>query len=88
VGIDEDTALVIEPAGGLEVVGDGAVTLIDGRQMSSNFLPGVLHEALELVDVKLHLLPAGARYGATAKAVPPALLDIVSVLTSPGSVLS
>ncbi|MED5622273.1 cyanophycinase [Ideonella sp. BN130291] len=89
VGIDEDTALVIERSGGgLEVVGDGAVTLIDGRQMSSNFLPGPEHEALELVDVKLHLLPAGARYGSAAKAVPPALQDIVSILTSRGSPLS
>jgi cyanophycinase len=89
VGIDEDTALVIERSGGgLEVVGDGAVTLIDGRQMSSNFLPGPEREALELVDVKLHLLPAGARYGSAAKAVPSALQDIVSILTSPGSPLS
>jgi len=85
IGIDEDTALVVEPSGGLEVVGDGAVTLIDGRQMSSNFLTGHEGETLELVDVKLHLLPAGARYGRHAKQVPPALQDILSVLTSSGS---
>ncbi|MEW6705079.1 MAG: cyanophycinase [Pseudomonadota bacterium] len=102
VGIDEDTALVIEPCGGLEVVGDGAVTLLDGRQMSSNFLAGHDRAALELIDVKLHLVPAGARYvcdGVNApprgagrwrqpRQVPPALQGIATLLTSPGSIPS
>jgi cyanophycinase len=100
VGIDEDTALVVEPCGGIEAVGDGAVTLLDGRGMSSNFLPGAEADALELIDVKLHLLPAGARYSCNLagpvpsrragrwgepRAVPPALQDIVALLTSSGS---
>lgn len=94
VGIDEDTALVIPPDGGIEVVGDGAVTLIDGRQMSSSFLPGRAGQSLELIGVKLHLLPAGARYGRDGRParrrrrdpfdlreMPPLLGDIVAVLT-------
>jgi cyanophycinase len=100
VGIDEDTALVVEPCGGIEAVGDGAVTLLDGRQMSSNFLAGQQRDTLELIDVKLHLLPAGARYTCNPEApvptrragrwgeprpLPPALQDIVSLLTSSGS---
>lgn len=104
VGIDEDTALVIEPSGAVEAVGEGAVTFIDGRQMSSNFLSGQQRETLELIDVKLHLLPAGARYvfdaPATATAprragrwgepneVPQALREIVHLITSSGSSLS
>jgi cyanophycinase len=95
IGIDEDTALVIPPDGGIEVVGDGAVTLIDGRQMSSSFLPGRAGQALELIGVKLHLLPAGARYDGEGRParrrrrdpldlreMPPLLGDIVAVLTA------
>jgi cyanophycinase len=100
VGIDEDTALVVEPCGGIEAVGDGAVTLLDGRGMSSSFLHGAEADALELIDVKLHLLPAGARYSCTPagplparragrwgepRAVPPALQEIVALLTGSGS---
>ncbi len=88
IGIDEDTALVIEPCGGIEVVGDAAVTLIDGRQMSSSLVSGHQGQALELVDVKLHLLPAGARYGCGAEPTPPALQDIVSILIGSGGPLS
>src|SRR5690606_21125924 len=35
VGIDEDTALIVSGSGHMEVVGAGAVTLLDGRHMSS-----------------------------------------------------
>ncbi len=91
-GIDEDTALVVEPGRGIEVIGEGAVTVIDGRQMTSNFLEVGEREHLELVNVKLHLLPAGTRYALDARpeekkskrarAVPPALVDVIAAMTS------
>lgn len=62
IGIDEDTALVIEHQNRLEVVGAGAITLLDGRQMSSNILDIDAQERLEMIDVRLHLLPAGTSY--------------------------
>lgn len=61
-GIDENTALIVRPGHGLEVIGDGAVTLIDGREMQSNFSDVKTRGTLELADVRLHLLPAGVRY--------------------------
>lgn len=61
-GIDENTALIVRPGRGLEVIGDGAVTLIDGREMQSNFAEVKTRGTLELADVRLHLLPAGVRY--------------------------
>jgi len=98
IGIDEDTALVIPPDGGVEVVGDGAVTLIDGRQMSSFELRGRERALLELADVRLHLLPAGARYrpgttrrGAGAgesKPLPPVLRDLLAVIAAPRTELT
>jgi cyanophycinase len=62
-GIDEDTALIVCPGHSLEVIGQGAVTLIDGREMQSNLDDVKRHGTLELADVRLHLLPAGVRYG-------------------------
>jgi cyanophycinase len=93
-GIDENTALIVEPGLGLEVVGDGAVTILDGREMLSNFLDAERHEQLELTNVKLHLMPAGARYyfdgaegqpqtrSSDGRTVPVALYDVVAAVAS------
>ena len=62
IGIDEDTALVVERGIGIEVLGEGAVTIVDGRSMSTNVAEIDNHETPELIDVRLHLLPAGSRY--------------------------
>lgn len=68
-GIDEDTALIVEPGQGIEVVGDGAVTVVDGREMLSNFLEAGDRDRLELTNVRLHLMPGGSQYFFDAKAV-------------------
>lgn len=88
-GIDEDTALLVEPGVGLEVIGDGSVTLLDGREMLSNYLDLDEHERLELTNVKLHLLPAGAAYyfkpgddGVEQRGIPAALRDVVAAVSS------
>lgn len=62
VGIDENTALVIERGRGLEVIGQGAFTIIDGGNMTSNFFDIGSRELLEMLNIKMHLLPGGARY--------------------------
>ena len=62
IGIDEDTALVIERGVGIEVLGEGAVTIVDGRNMSTNIAEISDHETPELIDVRLHLLPAGSKF--------------------------
>ncbi|AKJ27855.1 cyanophycinase [Caldimonas brevitalea] len=91
IGIDEDTALVVERGSGFEVIGDGAVTLVDGRQMSSNFLDIGERELIELINVRLHLLPAGASYVHRAgtcsdaqggREINPTLHEIVDILSS------
>jgi cyanophycinase len=91
-GIDEDTALVIEPGRGIEVIGEGAVTIIDGREMLSNFLEASNHDSLEMTNVKLHLLPAGARYSLDdwserppdpdRRPISHALFDVVAAVTA------
>ena len=94
-GIDENTALIVRPGHGLEVIGDGAVTLIDGREMRSNFAEVKHRETLELADVRLHLLPAGVAYdlpsltrdenkGAPSVSLSPGLGEAVAAVASWG----
>ncbi|NHZ96006.1 cyanophycinase [Massilia sp. CCM 8734] len=83
VGIDEDTALLIEAGGGIEILGTGAVTVIDGRHMVSNVADIRNRSVPEMVDVRLHLLPSGSRYGARGDdATPAALADFIHIVTN------
>ncbi len=89
VGIDEDTALIIEPNQSIEIVGRGAVTLVDPRRMRSNFDRADEGDKLEMLGLQLHLLPAGSRYVLTnapknrKPAVP--FWDALSVLAKTGA---
>ena len=62
IGIDENTALVVERGRGIEVLGEGSVTVVDGRTMDTNMADIRDHATPELIDVRLHLLPAGSRW--------------------------
>lgn len=91
VGIDEDTALIIERGTGVEVVGRGAVTLIDGRRMRSNFGAAAASEHLEMLGVTLHVLPAGNRYSNLAddsgrSRLPASLRSALTELVEPGPI--
>ncbi|MFC5512588.1 cyanophycinase [Massilia jejuensis] len=86
IGIDEDTALVIERGRGIEVLGEGSVTVIDGRTMDTNMADIAERATPELIDVRLHLLPAGSRYylpedGEPAKPMSPSLRDFLENVT-------
>jgi cyanophycinase len=59
VGIDADTAMLLTPDGGIEVIGNGAVTILDGRAMSSNIAELKDDESPRLLNVRLHILPTG-----------------------------
>lgn len=61
-GIDEDTAVVIE-GDQLEVVGKGAITVIDESSASYNNLSDLLKdEALAVFGAQLSILPHGFRF--------------------------
>jgi cyanophycinase len=63
VGIDEDTAMIVEgPSDALRfgVIGAGAVYVADGREMSYTNVADVTQEsALSLFDLRLHVLSSG-----------------------------
>jgi cyanophycinase len=86
IGIDEDTALVVERGVGIEVLGEGAVTVVDGRHMLTNLADIEDRDTPELIDVRLHLLPAGSRFRlpqgeADEKPLPAPLLDFLENVT-------
>jgi cyanophycinase len=60
VGIDENTALVVSRGEGIEVVGAGAVTLVDGREMHTGLVGEPGAEVFQATDVRVHLLPSGS----------------------------
>jgi cyanophycinase len=90
VGIDEDTALVITADRSLEVLGSGAVTIVDGRHIESSLLDAAMHERLEIWNIVLHLLPAGCSYRLASAdgnlvddaTVPDSVRDILWTMTS------
>lgn len=63
IGLDEDTAAFINPEGEFEVVGSGAVTIVDPSQLEfSSMAEARRDEAITLIGMRLHVLSEGARY--------------------------
>lgn len=63
VGIDEDTAIFIDADEHFEVVGSGAVTVIDPIDLTySSMSSAGKKEALSLLDLKLHILSKGCTF--------------------------
>jgi cyanophycinase len=62
VGVDEDTALLVEGDEG-QVLGAGAVYVVDGEQAThSNIAEARSDHALSLFDVRMHVLSSGDRF--------------------------
>ncbi|HSU35989.1 MAG TPA: cyanophycinase [Propionibacteriaceae bacterium] len=62
MGVDEDTAAVVHEGRRLEVVGRGAVTLIDGRHLNSNAFAAQRTAPLLVSGAVLHVLPSGSHF--------------------------
>jgi cyanophycinase len=62
IGIDEDTALLVNGSE-FRVLGSGSAIIVDGGPMTHTNLNDLKHgELLELHDLSLHVLPSGARF--------------------------
>jgi len=83
IGIDEDTALVVQHGVGVEVIGAGMVTFLDGRHIISNIDEIRLGKTPEMVDVRLHLLPSGSRYLLRAPEAEAGVSHIIDGKTAP-----
>jgi cyanophycinase len=63
VGLDEDTAAVIDPDNLLTVVGSGAITIVDPADMSFSSMDSAKEDApVCLIGLKVHVLVAGATF--------------------------
>ncbi len=62
IGLDEDTAVVIDREGILEVLGSGMVTIIDGRNARSDYFEREVGEVLTVADSHLFVLGPDRRF--------------------------
>ena len=63
IGIDEDTCAMFESDGMIQVIGKGAVTIVDARYMThTNKMRVQGSEPLSMHNLKLHILTYGDRY--------------------------
>jgi cyanophycinase len=72
VGIDEDTAALIDGQNVLEVVGRHSITIVDGQDMYSDIFQVKGHEGITLSGARLHVLTPGRRFDMTNRR----LLDV------------
>lgn len=69
IGIDENTAIVVNKEGEILVIGEGAVYFIDGSEISyTNVSEQNSEEVLSMYNVKLHILKNGNRFSLIRKA--------------------
>lgn len=63
IGIDEDTAIIVHGTASFEVLGSGAVYLVDARELTyTNISEASLGQTLSVFDIKLHVLSEGDRF--------------------------
>ena len=62
IGIDEDTAVMFDDHGGLEVIGKHSVTIVDGTDMFSDIFQVKAYGEITVSNAKLHVLTPGRRF--------------------------
>ena len=63
IGLDEDTAAFINPEGVFDVVGSGAITIVDPSRLQYSSMGQVdSGDAVSLIGMSLHILADGGRY--------------------------
>src|SRR5215213_1695876 len=67
VGLDEDTAVLIDREGTLEVLGSNMVTIVDGRNTISDYFDREAGEVLTITGSSLHVLAGGRRFDVDAR---------------------
>ncbi|MDP2312598.1 MAG: cyanophycinase [Pseudomonadota bacterium] len=73
LGLDEDTAAFIGPDNKLEVVGSGAITVVDAGGLEHSSMATVDEgKPVEMIGVRLHVLVEGSRFDLHARRAFPA----------------
>src|SRR5438309_1630674 len=71
LGLDEDTAAIIDANDILEVIGRGSVTIVDGTDVITDAFRTTGHKPIMVSNARLHSLPAGYRFDLRARRVLP-----------------
>jgi len=71
MGLDEDTAAIVWPDRTLEVVGRGAVTIVDGSDVQTDAFRARGHRPMMVSGVILHSLPSGYRFDLNSRTLLP-----------------
>jgi cyanophycinase len=71
LGLDEDTAAIIDANDVLEVIGRGSVTIVDGTDVITNAFQTTGHKPMMVSNARLHSLPSGYRFDLRARRVLP-----------------
>ena len=73
LGLDEDTAAFIRPDHTFEVVGNGAVTVVDTAELEHSSMAYASEGApVEMIGARLHILTAGCTYDLSTRKAQPA----------------
>jgi cyanophycinase len=85
LGVDEDTALIVDSGRGIEVVGSGTVTLLDGRHLADRAGQDTPGQPLQYAGLRKQVLAAGQRVAAARPGMPAAswLHEAVALLALP-----
>ncbi|HYI25960.1 MAG TPA: cyanophycinase [Thermomicrobiales bacterium] len=62
IGIDEDTAAIIDDQGVIEVIGRHSVTIVDGSEIFSDIFQVKAYGEITVSNARLHLLTPGRRF--------------------------
>ena len=63
IGLDEDTAAFIAPDETIEVVGSGAITIVDPSELEVSSMDSAKrHQPVSLIGIRLHILIEGGTY--------------------------
>jgi cyanophycinase len=71
LGLDEDTAAIIDANDVLEVIGRGSVTIVDGSDVVTDAFQTSGHKPMMVSNARLHSLPSGYRFDLRARRVLP-----------------
>ena len=70
VGLDEDTAAFIHPDETLEVVGSGALTIVDVSELEHSSMDSARRgDPVSLIGIRLHILVDGSSYNTQTREV-------------------
>jgi cyanophycinase len=74
IGIDEDTAIIVEDEKSFRVVGSGAVYIVDGSEVThSNIAEQKEDRVLSIYNVRIHVLSSGDEFDLSTRSPHPSL---------------